>query len=509
MDLKKIETAARRLAADPEWVGALIAYSTHVTPADVLEMCDLIRKQEAANAEQDALIAAQVATIDKLTEQRDNAEKTAADMAQLHVVSAAAEGAKGVPVQAGSVDTPEFGKLVSAVEGASLLGGGRYMSQTWLDLIAHIDAHTARAVAAAEEEAVRDMVPLSVDGRSVFLDGFGILDIVYPPAAPQQHAQAAEQIVQVLLYMSGNGLIKWQGTGNDEDDAWNSEEEYRTTLDAVRKGLAASQHAQAALSDDLDLIRACIEGYPASPARNTALATIRKVLASHQPAAEPSAPECTVCHGEGMVIVELNEHQACTACQDIEDDSAAAPAIKQEGAALKQTDAEKEAMPKGRAAQECRDEQTVYCWSELVEFGDARYQQGRAALAASPAQPKPPADAAPVNAKPAVKVIREYFAGRDHWDFKVMDESLKNGDLLHAMPPAAVQQGSERDAALKNICAAVEVNDTDSMAMLSKDSEVIWTATGSWAKPASVTLGDLRAVAEMAAQQGKKAPGAA
>jgi len=64
----------------------------------------------------------------------------------------------------------------------------------------------------------------------------------------RQHAQAAEQIVQVLLYMSGNGLITWQGTGNDEDDAWNSDEEYRATLDAVRKGMADHSAQKAAKS---------------------------------------------------------------------------------------------------------------------------------------------------------------------------------------------------------------------------------------------------------------------
>jgi len=133
--------------------------------------------------------------------------------------------------------------------------------------------------------------------------------------------------------------------------------------------------------------------------------------------------------------------------------------------------------------------------------------------------------AASVEAQPVPRAPNYRFPIGEDGDYEVRDNNgRKVGELYfyvdaltiqmalskaaQAIPAAGVPH-IERDAALKNICAAVDVNDTDSMARLSKDSEVIWTATNSWCKPASVTLGDLRAVAEMAAQQGEKAPGAA
>lgn len=56
---------------------------------------------------------------------------------------------------------------------------------------------------------------------------------------PQPPTQAAEQIADVRMDMSGSGLIEWKGTGDDEADAWNNDEEYGATLDAVQKALAA------------------------------------------------------------------------------------------------------------------------------------------------------------------------------------------------------------------------------------------------------------------------------
>lgn len=46
------------------------------------------------------------------------------------------------------------------------------------------------------------------------------------------------------------------------------------------------------------------------------------VDAAIEPESAPSPEVCPCCHGEGMVTVELNEHHACTLCQDITDDSA-------------------------------------------------------------------------------------------------------------------------------------------------------------------------------------------
>ena len=83
------------------------------------------------------------------------------------------------------------------------------------ELVKYIDAHIAQTVVAAVEDATKDMVPLSADARSVFLDGFGLLDIAYP-AAPQQQAQAAQ-----CPECDGRGFTYWgEGTrGNGFDVA--------------------------------------------------------------------------------------------------------------------------------------------------------------------------------------------------------------------------------------------------------------------------------------------------
>lgn len=69
-------------------------------------------------------------------------------------------------------------------------------------------------------------------------------------------------------------------------------------------------------------------------------------------------------------------------------------------------------------------------------------------------------------------------------------------------PTTHAAREAEFERALAAVRAAVDVNDGDTLARLSPDSTVIWTASGSWSKPASVTLGDLRALAARPATQG-------
>lgn len=52
--------------------------------------------------------------------------------------------------------------------------------------------------------------------------------------------------------------------------------------------------------------------------------------------------------------------------------------------------------------------------------------------------------------------------------------------------------------AIENIKLAVDVNDSDTLASLSGDGQVLWTASGSWTGYKNVTLGDLRAIAAIA-----------
>lgn len=49
-------------------------------------------------------------------------------------------------------------------------------------------------------------------------------------------------------------------------------------------------------------------------------------------------------------------------------------------------------------------------------------------------------------------------------------------------------------AAVERIREAVSVNDGDTLSSIAKDTDVIWTASGSWSPDAVVTMGDLRAI---------------
>lgn len=50
--------------------------------------------------------------------------------------------------------------------------------------------------------------------------------------------------------------------------------------------------------------------------------------------------------------------------------------------------------------------------------------------------------------------------------------------------------------ALKPLVDAIRVNDSDTLARLMSDEKVIWTATGSWSQPVSISLGDLRRISK-------------
>lgn len=52
--------------------------------------------------------------------------------------------------------------------------------------------------------------------------------------------------------------------------------------------------------------------------------------------------------------------------------------------------------------------------------------------------------------------------------------------------------------AIENIKRAIDVNDSDTLARLSEDGEILWTASGCWTGSRNVTLGDLRAIAAIA-----------
>lgn len=55
------------------------------------------------------------------------------------------------------------------------------------------------------------------------------------------------------------------------------------------------------------------------------------------------------------------------------------------------------------------------------------------------------------------------------------------------------------EAAMANIAKAVAINDLDTLASLTPDSFVVWTAQASWGEGQDVTLGDLRRIAALVA----------
>jgi hypothetical protein len=68
------------------------------------------------------------------------------------------------------------------------------------------------------------------------------------PLPPAQAVPKPEDIAEVIMHLSANGLLHWRGTGDDEDDAWSEVEERRVTISEVIKAtnaLAARKVAQA------------------------------------------------------------------------------------------------------------------------------------------------------------------------------------------------------------------------------------------------------------------------
>lgn len=168
--------------------------------------------------------------------------------------------------------------------------------------------HTAAVAAKAVEEATKDMVPLSADAKSVFLDGFGLLDIVYP-SAPQQHAQAVQQNI-VAYEMHGPAdhsgrespevRIVFTRKVSDEyvEEGWTLYRELwssKPTRSFVGEQ-DVSGHAQAALSDaepsELEAVIACLgddaarlqETEPEVADNMRAAERLLEALATRQPA---------------------------------------------------------------------------------------------------------------------------------------------------------------------------------------------------------------------------------
>jgi len=210
------------------------------------------------------------------------------------------------------VDTPELQRLIEYWRDEPY--GTSSFENAWSELIAHLDAHTARAVAAAVEkerasemDTIRDRDQyhewadkLAEAIAKYFGSDIGehsnvncpwaeALDVIEEadPAAPQQHAQAVHQWRKA-------GAADWYDGHPDNEDGGGPYE--------VRV-LYTQQHAQAALSDAqrknaelvierLEYIRAHCAPNIAALLADEALPCARAILAaSHQPAAAPAVPE--------------------------------------------------------------------------------------------------------------------------------------------------------------------------------------------------------------------------
>jgi len=79
------------------------------------------------------------------------------------------------------------------------------------------------------------------------------------------------------------------------------------------------------------------------------------------------------------------------------------------------------------------------------DFDTQRAWRGWQARAAA----SQPAAAAGQEAQPAAEIVREWFAGRDHWDVKIFDRTLKHGAKLYTAPPAQVATRQEMDDAIE------------------------------------------------------------
>lgn len=299
------------------------------------------------------------------------------------------------PTEAGSVDTIAFNALVGA-----WLGGREYfqddehptVQRDWEALIAHLNADKAAAVATAREDAEQrainaecevarltlaaqpsqqpapsDAAP--VDAKPVYarcrrIQQSGIKDCTRWDYFSVEFADAAQgktgdiprsdMVDWQYLYLAAQPSPvqadvkpsqqavrpKFCGTPGTGECSCAKFHDDPTNCERRKEWLSLQPEGGKALPDgwrdDLDLIRACVEGYPPAIARNTALATIRKLLSTPQPSdklqqastaqVEPASDLTTIpcpacdphggcdeCSGQGRIIVSKRDMEAASA----------------------------------------------------------------------------------------------------------------------------------------------------------------------------------------------------
>lgn len=100
-------------------------------------------------------------------------------------------------------------------------------------------------------------------------------------------------------------------------------------------------------------------------------------------------------------------------------------ALRDARASANETGAEGATTEAATLLRQARDELCLVEWeNDPSNRVQALFDRIEAYVSRTPAQA----------AEPAVEVVREYFAGRDHWDFKIFDRTLKHGAKLYAAP---------------------------------------------------------------------------
>ena len=96
------------------------------------------------------------------------------------------------------------------------------------------------------------------------LEGIGVPAVSDSvPASAEDGRYQAATIADVLMHMSANDLIRWNGSGNDEDDAWSDREELAATLGAVQNAMEsrmAHRRAEARGFNPIEVLTKCAVG---------------------------------------------------------------------------------------------------------------------------------------------------------------------------------------------------------------------------------------------------------
>ncbi len=280
-----------------------------------LDLIELSGNLQELVEQQKQTIDTKQARIDSLIAAKQEAEQRVAELAQKLEGQVTAQPSV-------TVDTPEFREKLAALFDGGDLGEEAY-SAARAPFIAHIDVHTAQAVAQARGAAMAELHPAYEAMQLRALDAEEKL------AAQASSPIAATIIAEVIAELIHTDCLLDYFSGESKEPFSSDAEEAAFLADRVAKtsaflAAAPQQHAQAALSDELPpLPRAAmmvgpdLESLSLRYTKQQMLEYGRAILATRQPApndaalwdAMPYAYEFGKSNGDGTysVVIERGD----------------------------------------------------------------------------------------------------------------------------------------------------------------------------------------------------------